>query len=81
MNPIENMMHLEKHMTTQGYWYTDTRKDFRLLVLALANQGTIYVEAMDTEKSLLLIRTKHGRPLCYLERKEATKPKRGKSKM
>ncbi|MBC6316968.1 hypothetical protein [Listeria grandensis] len=80
MNPFENIMMLEKNMTEHGYWYKDVKKDLRLLVLALSNQGMVYVEAMNTKKSSLVIRTKHGTPLCYLERsKVAPKPKRGKA--
>lgn len=80
MNLIENIMTLEKNMTEYGYWYKDVKKDLRLLVLAISNQGAIYVEAMDTKKSSLEIHTKQGVPLCYLERNQvASKPKRGKA--
>lgn len=73
-------MALEKKMTENGYWYKDVKKDLRLLVLAISNQGAIYVEAMDTKKSPLVIRTQQGDPLCYLEKNEVTpKPKRGKA--
>lgn len=73
-------MALEKKMTEYGYWYTDVKKDLRMLVHAISNQGAIYVEAMDTKKSSLVIRSKEGVALCYLERtQEAPKPKRGKA--
>lgn len=80
MNPIENIMMLEKQMAENGYWYRDVKKDLRMLVLAISNHGMVYIEAMDTKKSSLEIHTKQGAPLCYLERsKVAPKPKRGKA--
>ncbi|KGL41818.1 hypothetical protein BMT55_01945 [Listeria newyorkensis] len=80
MTPFENIMTLEKQMTANGYWYRDVKKDLRMLVLAISNHGMVYVEAMDTKKSSLMIRTQQGNPLCYLERnKVVPKPKRGKA--
>ncbi|MBC2177749.1 hypothetical protein HCB27_14465 [Listeria booriae] len=55
MNPVENIMDLEKKMTVNGYWYANSKKDLRMLVLAIANQGLIYVEEMDSKKKSLEI--------------------------
>ncbi|MBC1937870.1 hypothetical protein HCA69_16020 [Listeria grandensis] len=70
MNPVENIMDLEKKMTANGYWYANSKKDLRMLVLAIANQGLIYVEEMDTKKNLLSVMTKKGIPLCKLQKAE-----------
>lgn len=48
-------MDLEKKMTVNGYWYANSKKDLRMLVLAIANQGLIYVEEMDSKKKSLEI--------------------------
>ncbi|KGL43571.1 hypothetical protein [Listeria newyorkensis] len=80
MNPVENIMDLEKKMTANGYWYADSKKDLRMLVLAIANQGLIYVEAMDTKKKSLSITTKKGMVLCNLQKAEAPATKKAKVK-
>ncbi|MBC6301610.1 hypothetical protein [Listeria booriae] len=68
MNPVKNIMALEKEMIANGYWYIDSKKDMRIIAQTIADQGVIYVEAMDTGEEWLSIATKKGKPLCRIRK-------------
>ncbi|MBC1373632.1 hypothetical protein HB847_14855 [Listeria booriae] len=69
MKRINNVTELERNMKVNGYWYSNVKKDLRVIVLAIANLGHIYVESMDRRKQTLSITTEHGSILCYLNKK------------